>query len=203
LDARKSNIATATETVNRNAKIMEDLGSSTTGGAEPDSLERQFVQEARKYLIDGPPINISLISVRTSDFEKGVSAYDKFRYALARNWVTPPIERVPGSEFWNFRGVPGEILFRANQISRVIKVVLPFLRDPGRICKFRLEFLLNDEITHSTPDLDQYDPTDAVIVLNQTVWFRDMKLVVLATAEGQSVSVPDLRLYDFPVARPN
>lgn len=188
-----------------------DRVSSKPSTQKPEStkkvdkaIEEAIRTEAASMTKDPAPVPLALVSVQTPEFKKDVAITDKVMYSTFKNWQCQGIPREGHSDVWTFKGRNGEFLFRADKVSKAVKIVVPSLS--FRHCnmrKFKFQFFLQDLLVYETEEftIGARMPRAAVYQLSETVWFREVKLI--ASSNADDICFPEFQLLDDSVARPN
>jgi hypothetical protein len=161
-------------------------------------IDATVTAEVSKYARDGDPIVLSLNSAKTPKIDISVPLYDSLRFALARNWKVPDIPKPSGSSKWLFEGDSGEFTFRASEISKGLKVIVT---PEDGVEKLWIGFYLGDQLTFHRSAVNLRASQPLVILPEQTIWFRDVKLVLTGKPQVKKIAVSDLLVYDAPVVK--
>ena len=213
IEEEQTKLAQVTETVKKLAddlttlrKQVEETRKKTDGAtAQGDKKVDEAIRaEAAATAKDTGAIPITLVAVKTPEFQKDISGGDKFMYSNFKNWQCKGIPKEAGSDVWMFKGRDGEFLFRAEKVSRAVKIVVPpFSFKHCNVRKFKLQFILNDKVVHETQQFQvgARVPRPLTFPLKEAVWFRDVKFI--ASSGADDICFPDFELFDDAVAQTN
>lgn len=195
LTKKLKEVSAAHQENQKNVELIKESNDKITSQAT--NTISKSIQDTLSSNIKSSPVNISLVEISSNEESKKLDLYNKFLSKYISRYKSPSLPQDQNG-FYQIKGKSANFTFLSYHVERIAKIEIN--QTDAHQCGVKAFKVIcadhHDIFTSEVYFAKHHSGKPQVFYFNRTIWFKSMILSVVENFGGDSICLPNVRVFD-------